>query len=201
MNYENWRPAVIRSVLSWRQKDYRVPVELKACILLWMVLLGVARAEPVSEYQVKALFLFNFTQFVEWPPTSLPTQGDPFLICILGEDPFGSYLDDAIRGGEISGHPLLLKRYVTADNVGGCHVLFVSRSGLDRLDDIMSKLKGRSTLTVGETPGFMKSGGMIRFLTINNKIRLHINPGAARAVELNISSKLLRHSEVVGDNG
>src|SRR2546430_3260611 len=59
-----------------------------ALLLIAGGLLGAAA--PVSEYQLKAVFLFNFAQFVEWPPAALPGDSAPFVIGVLGKDPFRS---------------------------------------------------------------------------------------------------------------
>src|SRR2546429_1250447 len=69
-----------------------------ALLLIAGGLLGAAA--PVSEYQLKAVFLFNFAQFVEWPPAALPGDSAPFVIGVLGKDPFGADLDDIVRSEE-----------------------------------------------------------------------------------------------------
>lgn len=48
-----------------------------------------AQATTPQEYQIKAVFLFNFTQFVDWPPTAFVDPRTPLVIGVLGEDPFG----------------------------------------------------------------------------------------------------------------
>jgi hypothetical protein len=152
----------------------------------------VAAAAPTPEYQIKAVFLFNFAQFVEWPAAAFTDEHAPLIIGVLGEDPFGAQLDDAVRGEVIGGRPLQVQRYRRAEDVGPCHILFISRSESGQLDRLLARLKGRSLLTVGDTEAFNRAGGMVRFVTENNKIRLRINVEAAKAVDLVISSKLLR---------
>ncbi len=156
-------------------------------------------AEPVvtKEYQVKAVFLFNFSQFVEWPTNAFPEPQTPLVIGVLGEDPFGSYLEEAVRGEVVNQHPLVIKHYRRAEDIKDCHILFISQSETSRLGRIFESLKGRSILTVGDAEGFVQQGGMIRFITDKNKIRLRINPEAAKAASLTISSKLLRPAEIV----
>ena len=84
------------------------------------------------------------------------------------------------------------------EEVKTCHILFISQSEAGRLDQIFSSLKDRKILTVGDTEGFAQRGGIVRFLTEKNKIRLRINLDAAKAASLTISSKSLRAAEVVG---
>jgi len=149
------------------------------------------------EYQLKAVFLFNFTQFVEWPPQAFANANSPLIIGVLGSDPFGAYLDDTVRGETVNGRALLVKRYDSIDEATDCHVLFVSRSEAAHQAEIFRKLKGKSILTVGESEGFISAGGIIRFLTVSNKIRLRIGLDSAQQASLTLSSKLLRPADIV----
>ena len=156
-------------------------------------------AQPASsrEYQVKAVFLFNFAQFVEWPTNAFPEAQTPFVIGVLGEDPFGAYLDETVRGEKVNNRSLVVERYRRAEEIKTCHVLFISRSEVNRLAEILANLKGRNILTVGDAESFAQRGGMIRFVTEKNKLRLKVNLEAAKAANLTISSKLLRSAEIV----
>jgi hypothetical protein len=174
--------------------------ELLLPLMMWA--LGAA-APPGNtlaqspEYQLKAVFLFNFAQFVEWPASAFPEPDTPLGICILGEDPFGGYLDETVRGETVANHPLAVRRYRTVDEIKGCHILFVSRQEQRNVGRILDSLKGRSVLTVSDADRFASRGGMIRFVTDHNRIRLRINLEAARAANLTLSSKLLRPAQIV----
>jgi uncharacterized protein DUF4154 len=152
---------------------------------------------PAKEYQVKAVFLYNFAQFVEWPGAAFPDAQTPLVIGVLGEDPFGGYLEETVRGEKVNNRPLMIERYRRAEEIKICHILFISRSEADRLEKIFVALKERNILTVGDFDGFTKSGGMMRFVTEKNKTRLRINLEAAKAARLTISSKLLRPAEII----
>jgi hypothetical protein len=149
---------------------------------------------PTKEYQVKAVFLFNFSQFVGWPPASFSSGNAPFIIGIVGHDPFGSYIDETVAGEKMMGHPIKILRCENKEDIKNCHILFI---GHDRsVEDIISALDNRSVLTVSDETDFTRRGGMIRFFTENNKIRLEINTSAAKAARLDISSKLLRVAQI-----
>lgn len=152
----------------------------------------LAQGGPSPEYQIKAVFLFNLAQFVDWPAKAFPNSGAPLIIGVLGEDPFGGYLDETLRGESVRNRPLVLQRYRRVSEVKMCHLLFISRSEADRLDQIFTALRGRSILTVGDAEDFTSRGGMIRLVTEKNKIRIRINMEAVRGANLTISSKLLR---------
>jgi len=153
------------------------------------------------EYQVKAVFLFNFAQFVDWPAEAFPDPDTPVVIGVLGDDPFGSVLDRTVRDERLGGRLFQVRRYQRVDEIKTCHILFISRSEGSRPEGVLAGLKGRSILTVSDVDGFAERGGMIRFVTDRNRIRLQINLAAAEAAHLTISSKLLRVAEIITPAG
>lgn len=157
----------------------------------------LAQSSPDPEYQLKAVFLFNFAQFVEWPPSAFPNSQTPLVIGILGEDPFGPYLDETVRGETVKDRPLVVRRYQSVDEITTCHILFVSRREERRLKGVLDSLRGRSVLTVSDADHFATFGGMIRFVTDHHRIRFRVNLEAARAASLTLSSKLLRPAQIV----
>ena len=166
-----------------------------------LVLLGgrdvAAQAARATDYQVKAVFLFNFAQFVDWPPEAFPDSQAPLVIGILGHDPFGTYLDETVRGEKVANRPLEVRRYQTLEEIGSCHVLFISQSEKDRLVKDLAGLKKRNVLTVGDAESFARLGGMVRFVTEKNRVRLAVNVDAVKAANLTMSSKLLRLADIV----
>ena len=173
-----------------------------ACLLL-SALAWSAPTELTAtrEYQVKAVFLFNFTQFVEWPADAFAHANTPLVIGVLGEDPFGAYLDETVRGETVNGRPLIVARYRRVQEIGDCQILFISRSETEQLEQILASLVGKPVLTVGDVEGFARRGGMIDLATVSGRIELRINLEAAKAARLTISSKLLRPARVVPGKG
>jgi hypothetical protein len=150
-----------------------------------------------GDREVKAVFLFNFAQFVEWPQTAFDTPQSPIVIGVLGEDPFSRTLDDIVKGETVRNRQLVVTRYRRVEDVTICHILFVSASETQRYEPILASLRGRPTLTVGETDGFATRGGMVRFVSERNRVGLQVNVGAAKAAGLTISSNLLRPAKIV----
>ena len=155
-----------------------------------------AQAPFASEYEVKAVFIFNFTQFVEWPSSSFSSAQAPLVIGVLGDNPFGSYLEDAVAGEKAHGHPIVVYYYKNPDEVEACNVLFINQSKSNEMSNIMAKLSGKGVLTISDANGFLQQGGIVRFFTKNNKISLQVNLDAAKSANLDISSKLLRICEI-----
>lgn len=169
------------------------------CLACVLTLLSWAQAQVTREYDLKAVFLLNFAQFVEWPTEAFAGAEDPFIIAVLGADPFGGALERVIRNERVHARPVLLHRFQRVEDAKPCHILFVSASESRRLPQVVKGCKGQPILTVSDTEGFASQGGIIQFVTENAKIRLRINNDAARAARLLISAKLLRVAEVVGN--
>jgi len=175
--------AILKSLRIW------IAVALMAAPAL-------AAAAP-GEYQVKAVFLFNFSRFVEWPASAFADPNAPFVVGVFGHDPFGADLDEVVKGETVNGHPLVVRRVQSAADAAGCQILFIHQSEDGRLDEVLSSLDHRSTLTVSDLPGAAQRGVMIRLVTEKGRIRLRIDVESARAAELKISSNLLRSAEIV----
>ena len=171
-----------------------------ALSLLAMGLVEVqAGPEPgiAKEYKVKATYLFNFAQYVEWPASAFPSAGAPITIGVLGSDEFGSFLDELVQGATVGGRPLHIIRSRQVDELKTCQVLFVSRSESARLAETLSALGDSGVLTVGESAGFAGRGGIIGFVLDGDKVRFEVNLGAAQRKGLKLSAQLLRLSRIV----
>ncbi len=150
-----------------------------------------------SEHQVKAAFLYNFANFVEWPAGALGADGAPLKVCVLGEDPFGGALDNAFRDQVVQGHKVQVSRGATLAALGRCHILFLSRSEQARWPELLKELRGAPTLTVADGPPLVQQGGMVNFILEAKRVRFEINRGAAEHAGLRISSKLLALARIV----
>lgn len=162
-----------------------------ALLVLLLSLPGLASAQA-PEYDLKAAFLFNFVKFVEWPPSAFSGDRAPVTLCVYGEDPFGPTLDGVIQGERVGERSLLVRRPDSLDDLGACHVLFISRSESERLGEVLARVAGKPVLTVADTDGFLQAGGIINFVLEGSKVRFLINQKAAERNGLRISSRLLR---------
>jgi hypothetical protein len=169
-----------------------------ACSGLIVSAQGLYAADAPTENQVQAVFLFNFSRFVEWPAQTFAAPNEPFVIGIVGSDPFGARLDEAVRNEQINGHALTVRRFRSVSDLDNCQILFIDRTEIGHLGQILAALDHKSTLTVSQADGAAQRGVMIQFATENSRIRLRINVESARAAGLTISSKLLRPAEIVG---
>ena len=170
-------------------------------------------AEEVFDYKVKARYLCLFTEYTEWPAAAFANATTPFVIGVLGEDPFGKLLDEAFPDGTAKGRKLVILRKRRVEEVRGCHVLFISRSEKERLPKILSDLREHDAraLTVSDEDSFLGQGGMIHlvveatvpsktvpFKTVPSKtVLFKVNLGPADRVGLKIDAHMLDSASAV----
>jgi hypothetical protein len=180
---------------------------------------GVSAAAP-TEYETKAGYLLNFVEFVEWPAEAFQDATSPVIVGVMGKDPFGAELEK-LQDKLVNGRKLQIKRFKGALEFRGaeapgrrqenltlsqlkklaelksCHVLFISSSEKKYLPMVLKPLKTSCVVTVGETPAFVREGGIINFLNEGKRVQFEINLDAAGSARLKFSSKLLGLAKVI----
>jgi hypothetical protein len=165
---------------------------------------------PPEEYQVKADYLANFSRFVDWPgsqnsatsPAADNTPNpsvaasarpeDPFVICIIGRDPFGPTLDNALVGQTVDARKIIARRISAHKDTLNCEILFIAASEATHAKEILSRVEKYPVLTVSDLPTFLADGGMIQFIVREEKIRFAVNVSVAQKAGLAVSSQLLK---------
>jgi len=151
---------------------------------------AMLRERRTPDYVIKANYLYKFVPFVEWPPRAFAGTHAPLVICIVGDDPFGVALDDAVRHRLVNGRPIVVRRMSMITHGTPCHILFVGHSDDQAADDIWRAIAGEPILTVTDyAPGV--AGGIIQFVLYDGRVRFMIDAPKAQASGLLISSKLL----------
>lgn len=175
-----------------------VRLTLMAVVLSATMVLPAAQGADKNsqEYAIKAAFLYNFAKFVEWPEEAFSDGQEVMTICVLGQDPFGSALE-SMKGKTIKGRKVRIWRSKRICDLKVCHILYISRSKEKDLARILAELRGSNVLTVGDMENFAGRGGIINFITVENKLRFEINIDAAQQSGLKVSSNLLKVAKKV----
>ena len=167
-------------------------MRIKICLLLLILLASLAppagAGAPSREYQIKAAFLYNFVQFVEWPADAFAAADSPIILAVVGDNPFGESLRQVIAGKSVGGRRLEVAHFPRAADVDE-----------DDVDQVIRKAQQKAILTVSDVDGFTRAGGVIRFYLDDGKIRFEINVAAAEKSRLKISSRLLKLAKVLGN--
>ena len=161
-------------------------------LLLAAVMLASAlpAAAAVTEMDVKAAFLPRFARYVTWPANARPNGSDPFVLCVIGSDPFGSALDTAARSQSVDGHRIIVRRTGSAGSAGGCHIAFIGAGGAESIGESLAMLRSRPVLTVTDSRNGGQRG-IIHFAIAGGRVRFYINEAGAADRNLSISSRLL----------
>ncbi len=158
-----------------------------------------AQSQALSESQIKAAFLFNFTKFVEWPPDAFQTSSSPIILGVIGDNTVTELLTQTASGKTVNGRTVIVRSVRDPQDFRACQILFVSSSEQKHMVQILEKTEGLPVLMVGEVKGFAEAGGGINFIVEGNKVRLEINLDAASRAHLKISAKVIAVARLVTD--
>jgi hypothetical protein len=174
-------------------------ISSRACytVLLISLAAGICRAQAFNEYKVKVAFLYTLAKFVEWPPDAFAGPSGALTICILGDDPFGSFLDEVVKAKRIAEHPLVVLRMANLPIARECRILFIAASERRRMPSVLAAAATSGLLTVGDTAEFAAQGGVIALWLDGERICLLVNLTSADKAQLHISSRVLSLATIV----
>jgi len=158
-------------------------------LLLLFPLSALAADEQPLEYRIKANYLLTLPLFIELP--SQPSSCTAFSVCVIGDTPLTELLE-ASKGKRIKGRPLVVMKSREPDRMNCCHILFIASSEQYRLQKLLAWANQRGILTISDMRGFVKQGGMINLVMVNNKISFDLNQAAARSASISFGTQLLR---------
>lgn len=187
------------SALLWRASWRALRRSLQVLALCALCADGAFAQENGG--QIKALFLYNFANFVRWPTQAFANNSDNLRMCIFGDAQLGSFLDQ-VNGTRIRDKRLqIIRTEALADIESGCHILFVSVNKSSFLPQLASSTKNIYVLSVSDVENFARSGGVISILRTSDKLTFEINLDTAMRNGLLISSDLLSMARIVGRDG
>lgn len=170
-------------------------------LLLAVCLLGVCTeatgannaADPaVTEYQVKALYLYYFAKFVDWPQNTFANKTSPIIIGIIGDVSFGNLVEEIAKNKTAQEHPIVIRRLKWSSDLRSCHMLFISTFEHKRFAQISAILHSSPILTITEMEDGVQDKGIMNLIIEGSKVQFEVDIAAAERAQLRISSKLLR---------
>lgn len=168
----------------------------RVAVLIGLCLVSSSSAsqEPAPP-SLKAAFLLNFVKFAEWPRDT----SDALTLCVLNDRAAENALAQLVSGVSINGRVVTVGRTTTRDRLSACHLVYLASDDPLSLAPVLTDLKARPVLTVGDGEQFARQGGIVGLLVEGNRMRFAINPGAAQRSGLRLSSKLLALATLVHD--
>jgi hypothetical protein len=166
---------------------------------------GASAQNPAARFQateveVKAAFLYHFAQLVTWPEASqIPDPPPPLVIAVIGPDPFGDRLEATVGDGTVRGRSIRIVRASSVSDLSETpSILFVGSANKTECGRVLAAVAKSPVLTVSSARGFARWGGMIEFrITPEGRVAFDINPHAAAAAGLKMSSQLLKIAQII----
>ena len=197
--------SLTRAVIGARRRD--------RCRVVWLILIVgfglsfsmLARAEkanPTREYKLKLAYIYQFTHYVSWPEQAFESPESPFVIAVLGDDPFGPLLDRLQQSRRAAGRPIVVRRFKFVPDAQEAHVLFVSRSApIAQVGPLLHGPHGvLPTLVVCESDGLGNAGATVNlFLDSDGTVGIEVNVDAIARRGLKVDAKMLNISRVIRD--
>lgn len=175
---------------------------LRLTVLALAALFGAPAVRPdaqATENELKAAWLYNFVQHVEWPATAFKDDKAPIVVGILGASPVEEPLARTIKGKSVQGRSVEIRRFAQPADLKGAQIVFVPDSEKERLEAAVAAVHGGPVLVVGETEGATRRGATFNFYSEDSRIRFEANVDQATKAGLAVSSKLLKFARIVKD--
>lgn len=171
---------------------------LAVAVLTGVVTIAAPTSPPLTakEYSVKAALLIKLSQFVRWPTNSFKSPKAPFVVGILGPDPFGKELENAAADETVDKRSYRIKRSESPKDLADCQLVFITRTDAKATAAAAAALPKSGVLIVGETERFCHEGGMVSLLLVQDFPLIEINLERARAAGLEISGALSNNPRV-----
>lgn len=157
-----------------------------------LVTSSLADEPAVSEDELKAAYLYNFTRFIEWPKDSFKSENDRIEVAIYENESFARVLSTLLKDKKAHGRSFKVKNISSVSEAKTAHVLFIPKEKSRQAAELLEALQATPVLTVGESPQFLQQGGVINLRFQDNQLRFEINAGAAEKAKLQVSSQLMR---------
>lgn len=196
--------ALVAVVRAWRGRRHACRpgylAVLLACATCETMAQPVRPAHPAIplEYAVKATYLYKLAPFVNWPPTAFAAPDTPFRICVVGDDPFDDFLENAVTGRRFGTHPFAVRRLDTLSPGADCQIVFISRMPSQGMRQALEAVRGKPVLTVVDSTVPVQ-GGIVQFVMDHGRVGFDIDTAAAARNHITLSSKLLNLALAVRD--
>jgi hypothetical protein len=171
-----------------------------ACLFSCALCCAAQELAVDNPYKIQAAFIRNFAHYVNWPEKSFTGDKESWRVCIAGPDPFGQVLEQTLKGREEQGRAFSVIRSDDEDVLVQCHIVFIAYKDAARRRSAMERLKRKPILLVGDSPEFLREGGVIAFQT-SDRVRMGVNLDQAKAASLVIQTRMLEVSSEVLENG
>lgn len=174
--------------------EYYQKKTLSALILLLSVFVWNRSQAQTMEYQIKASIIYKFTKHTKWP-SATPNSSSDFVVCVLGENPFKSFLAEIFKQQQLHGKKTIVYTIKENQTIPDCHVIFIDKSAKSRIAEVVKFASENSILTCADTVDWEKKGICVNlFITKQQTVRFRINEESLKDNNLSVDTRLLHYS-------
>jgi hypothetical protein len=135
----------------------------------------------------KALFMYNFTKYLEWPDQK--KQGD-FVIGVFGNSPIIDELNVIAQKRKVGAQQIKVEKISTLEEIQKCHIVYFPDSRSAKFTELKSNFGAKGIVFITDKPGLGKDSG-INYVSVNGKQNFEVNKGNLEGQGIKINSALL----------
>ncbi|MEP7169692.1 MAG: YfiR family protein [Bacteroidota bacterium] len=158
------------------------------CFILLFVFSSFQGKNEISEPTIKALFMYNFTKYVEWPVEKDPQR---IVIGFYGPSPVIDELKKVCANKKVKDKVIEIRQANDVSEAAECDIFFIPQNLNDDFKYLNEQLLGKGVLIVTEEKGMAQKGASINITEMENKIRFELNEASVKRAGLKISSQLM----------
>ena len=171
-----------------------IPIRCMALLLALGNFPADAAPLPQPEDELKAAVVLSFLRYTEWPATQPANRA--IVVGVLGRPSFTQVLRHALEGKPVNDRAIRVVEVKTAADAQSCQVLYFAADRSSDLQQTLLGLRLARVLTIGESKGFLESGGAVNLLLLDGHMSFEVSVDALERAGVNISSKLLRFGQI-----
>ena len=183
------------------ERQRAVPGRWALARFAWLFLVGLCcfnvQAQASKEYQLKALFVSNFTKFVEWTPNRFSDDNAPIVIGVFADSRYTRELEKAVKNRKVNGRSIVVNEMRSIEQARGFQMLVFDAAPDAQMKVTLQALRDAPVLSIGESDAFAESNGILNFVREGDKLRFEINLDAAQRSGLKISAQFLKLAKKV----
>ncbi len=145
--------------------------------------------------RIKAIYIYNFTKYIEWPDTY---KEGSFVIGFIGNNSaLLSELSKMSVSKKVGNQSIEIRNISTIEDNAKFNIIFILSDNSSQLSEVISKTKGKSPLIITEKPGLAQKGAAINFIVIDNKQKFELNKTNLEKYKLKVAINLIQMAQMV----
>jgi hypothetical protein len=155
-------------------------------ILLFLLPIFFYNYSYAQEDKFKAIFIYNFTKYIEWPVNT----GSEFIIAIVGKSPIEQELKNIASKMKVGNKIITIKTFSSITEITTAHIIYLS-DRTNNLSEAVIQAKELKGLLVCNSPNSCKQGAGINFIVKNGNLGFEISEKNIKTNGLQVNSSLV----------